>query len=65
MANAAKTSDITDWTTKKSDMDTAKTRRDARCNPIASKTFENLTSAEKDALIKQLGVQNGLILDSD
>ena len=65
MANAKKTADISDWTARKAARVITETRRSARLSVISSKKFEDLTAAEKDILLKQLGVQLGLIRDSN
>ena len=41
------------------------TRKRSRRDAVKAKTFETLTPAEKDKLLKALAVRAGLIQDSD
>ena len=60
-----KARDIASHATKQAASKAKATRTKGRVSGTEVKTFEALSNAEKDALLKQLFVQNGLIQDSD
>jgi len=65
MAKAKKVSDIPGRAAENADRKAKKDRHTARLSALSTKTFEELSNAEKDRLLKALGVARGLIEDSD
>ena len=65
MATALKTKDIPGRQAAVDAKKAKKARQVARKGDLSGKTFEQLNNPQKDALLKQLAVQAGLIEDSD
>ena len=65
MAKAKKVSDLPGVTEERTKKKAQTARHAARHASLSTKTFEDLSNAEKDQLLKALGVAMGLIEDSD
>lgn len=61
MAKAKTTVDVPGWAAVKA----AEKRKATRKKSLTTKTFEQLSNAEKDQLLKTLAVQAGLVQDSE
>lgn len=65
MATALKTKDIPGRQAAIDAKKAAKQRKETRVSSFSGSTFEQLTAPQKDALLKHLAVQAGVVEDND